>query len=433
MLVELAEKMGLLAAAALLVVLVPPLRARLLGSGPVRGRRTAAAVFGLLLSIWGAMLGLEVSGEHFNVRAIGVLLAAFLGGPLAGLAAGLGAGIFYALQVDEATAPWVLLASILDGVIAGLIAQRRPELTREPIRAAGVALVVQSFHILLVGVGLLLTVQAERYLPSWPAHVAKLVVNAAGVGLFVAVARLIVSQQESAGALAKAQADAQAAALQALRRRLEPHFLFNALNAVRATIRRDPDKARELVADLSDLYRYLLTHPEDAELGAEVEHAASYLAIERVRLGEERVQVALEIDDGARRVRVPSLLIQPLVENAVKHGLARHEGAGTITVRASIEASSLVIEVRDESGGAPLPPIADPSASQRGEPTGEGAHVALATLRERLTRRFGAQASLTLVQREHGASQIIRIPIAAAAGESQATTPPLTRTQRGSA
>ena len=93
MLVELAEKMGLLAAAALLVVLVPPLRARLLGTGPVRGRRTAAALFGLLLSIWGAMLGLEVSGEHFNVRAIGVLLAAFLGGPLAGLAAGLGAGI----------------------------------------------------------------------------------------------------------------------------------------------------------------------------------------------------------------------------------------------------------------------------------------------------------------------------------------------------
>jgi LytS/YehU family sensor histidine kinase len=440
MLVELAEKMGLLAAAALLVVLVPPLRARLLATGPVRGRRTAAAIFGLLLSIWGAMLGLEVSGEHFNVRAIGVLLAAFLGGPLAGLAAGSGAGIFYALQVDEATAPWVLLASILDGVIAGLIAQRRPELTREPIRAAGVALVVQSFHILLVGAGLLLTSQAQRYIPAWPAHVAKLAVNAAGVGLFVAVARLIVSQQESAVALAKAQADAQVAALQALRRRLEPHFLFNALNAVRATIRRDPDKARELVADLSDLYRYLLTHPEDAELGAEVEHAASYLAIERVRLGEERVNVVLEVGDDAKRVRVPSLLIQPLVENAVKHGLARHEGAGTITVRASLDASVLVIEVRDESAGARVPPLAEPQP-QRGEPTGEGTHVALVTLRERLARRFGAQASLTLTQREHGASQIIRIPIldaasassAASSGESAAPAPPLTGTRRESA
>jgi len=298
---------------------------------------------------------------------------------------------------------------------------------------------VQSFHILLVGAGLLLTSQAQRYIPAWPAHVAKLAVNAAGVGLFVAVARLIVSQQESAGALAKAEADAQVAALQALRRRLEPHFLFNALNAVRATIRRDPDKARELVADLSDLYRYLLTHPEDAELGAEVEHAASYLAIERVRLGEERVHVVLEIGDDAKRVRVPSLLIQPLVENAVKHGLARHEGAGTITVRASLQDTVLVIEVRDESEGAVLPPISEPQAkSQRGEPTGEGAHVALATLRERLTRRFGQQASLTLEQREHGASQVIRIPldrstISGASGESAPIDPPLTSTRRESA
>ncbi len=429
MLVELAEKMGLLAAAALLVVLVPPLRARLLGAGTVRGRRTAAAIFGLSLSIWGAMLGLEVSGEHFNVRAIGVLLAAFLGGPLSGLAAGLGAGIFYALQVDEPTAPWVLLASILDGGIAGVIAQRRPELTREPVTAAGVALVVQSFHILLVGAGLLVTAQAERYLPAWPAHAAKLVVNAAGVGLFVAVARLIVSQQESAGALAKAQADAQSAALSALRRRLEPHFLFNALNAVRATIRRDPDAARELVADLSDLYRYLLTHPEDAELAAEVEHAASYLRIERVRLGEERVQVVLEIDDRARRLRVPSLLLQPLVENAVKHGLARHEGPGTITVRARVDGDVLVIEVRDESEGAQLPPLAEPA---RAEPTGEGTHLALATLRERLTRRFGREASLTLEQRANGASQILRIP-SVAAGESSPAKALLGDTERESA
>ena len=430
MLVELAEKMGLLAAAALLVVLVPPLRARLFGSENARGRRTAAAIFGLSLSIWGAMLGLEVSGEHFNVRAIGVLLAAFLGGPLAGLAAGLGAGIFYAMRVDEGTAPWVLLASVLDGLIAGLIARARPEVTRDPLRAAGVALVVQSGHIVVVGLGLLLTAQASRYLPSWPAHVAKLAVNAAGVGLFVAVARLIVSQQESAGALAKAQADAQRASLEALRRRLEPHFLFNALNAVRATIRRDPEQARELVADLADLYRYLLSHPEDAELGAEVQHALSYLAIERVRLGPERVKVEVSIEPALQHVRVPALLIQPLVENAVKHGIARHEGPGRIAVSARLEDDTVVISVENQSEGAELPPLAPPRAGERSEPGDEGTHLALLTLRERLTQRFGKGATLTLDRGEGGARQTIRIPriaddahgLLGAGGES--STPP---------
>ena len=123
MLVELAEKMGLLAAAALVAVLYPPLRKRVLGEGDRRDK-LAAALFGLVLSIWGALLGFEVSGEHFNVRAIGVLVAALLGGPKAGLLAGLGGGLFYASRVDAETAPWVLVASVVDGGLAGRPAPR---------------------------------------------------------------------------------------------------------------------------------------------------------------------------------------------------------------------------------------------------------------------------------------------------------------------
>jgi len=103
MLVELFEEMGLLAAAALLAVLVPPLRARVLGTGEVRGV-LAPALFGLGLSARGATLGFELAGEHFNVRAIGVLIAGFLGGPRAGGLAGLGGGLFYAATVDSETA-----------------------------------------------------------------------------------------------------------------------------------------------------------------------------------------------------------------------------------------------------------------------------------------------------------------------------------------
>src|SRR5688500_2327986 len=102
LLVELAEKMGLLAAAALLAVLFPPLRNRLLGVGQ-RVDKLAAVGLGLGLSVWGAMLGLHVAGEDINVRAIGILIAAILGGWKSGLLAGLGGGLFYAFQVDAET------------------------------------------------------------------------------------------------------------------------------------------------------------------------------------------------------------------------------------------------------------------------------------------------------------------------------------------
>jgi LytS/YehU family sensor histidine kinase len=400
MLVELAEKMGLLAAAALVAVLYPPLRKRVLGEGD-RKDKLAAALFGLVLSIWGALLGFEVSGEHFNVRAIGVLVAALLGGPKAGLIAGLGGGLFYASRVDAETAPWVLVASMIDGGLAGLVAKHRPEAVKSAPRVFAVSLGIQAIHIVLVGVALLAIGHAERYVPAWPAHLVKLLVNAAGVALFVAVARVVVTREEQAVALSEARAAADHAALEALRRRLEPHFLFNALTAIRASIRRDPDRARELVADLADLYRYLLSHPDQAPLASEVEHASSYLAIERARLGEERLRVELDVPEALGRETVPALLLQPLVENAVKHGIARHAGPGVVRVRARIdEWDRLEIEIENESEGPTLPP---PERD-------DGAGIAFRTLRERLARGYRGDADLTLTVEESRAVARVSIP-----------------------
>lgn len=398
LLIELAEKMGLLAAAALVAVLFPPLRNRLLGVGR-RVDKLAAVALGLGLSMWGAMLGLHVAGEDINVRAIGILIAAILGGWKAGVLAGVGGGLFYAFLVDSETAPWVLLASVTDGALAGLVAERYPRWVQGP-RVLVTAIKVQAIHIGLVGVSLLLVGSAERYIPAWPAHAVKLVVNAAGVTLFVLVARLALTREERGIALAQAQAAANQAALEALRRRLEPHFLFNALTAIRATIRRDPDAARELVSDLADLYRYLLSHPEDAPLRAEVEHASAYLAIERARLGAGRVSVEVDLPAELESLQVPALLLQPLVENAVRHGIARRSGPGRIRIAARRELRDLVIEVEDEAEGAGVPP------NER------GAGIALATLRERLERRFGAdRAAIDLAIHERGARASVRIPI----------------------
>lgn len=398
--IELCEKMGLIAAAALVAVLYPPLRNRLFGLGRRRDKLAAVAL-GLGLSAWGAMLGLHVGGEHINVRAIGVLIAAILGGWKSGALAGLGGGLFYAALVDAETAPWVLAASITDGVLAGLVAERRPAWF-QGWRVFVTSIGIQAIHLVVVGVGLIAVGHAARYIPAWPAHLVKLVVVAAGVTLFMVVARLVVSREERGVALVEARAAADAAALESLRRRLEPHFLFNALNVVRATIRRDPARARELVSDLADLYRYLLSHPEEAPLEAEVGHACAYLAIERARLGDERVEVSVELPAELRALRVPPLLLQPLVENAVKHGLARRDGPGRVTLRARHDEGELVIEVEDEASGRRLPPM----------DAGNG--IALDTLRRRLSRRYGGGATLELTPTESGMRATVRLPISAA-------------------
>jgi LytS/YehU family sensor histidine kinase len=397
LLIELAEKMGLLAAAATVAVLFPPLRNRLFGLGRRRDKLAAVAL-GLGLAAWGAMLGFHVGGEHINVRAIGVLIAAILGGPKAGGLAGLGGGLFYAARVDDETAPWVLAASVTDGILAGVVAQRRPEWFSS-WRVFVTSVGIQAIHLVVVGVGLLAVGHAARYLPAWPAHLVKLMVNASGVTLFMVVARLVVSREEQAVALVAARAAADAAALESLRRRLEPHFLFNALNVVRATIRRDPVRARELVSDLADLYRYLLSHPEEAPLEAEVDHACAYLAIERARLGDERLEVETDLPPELASLRVPPLLLQPLVENAVKHGVARRDGPGRVVVRARSEEGSLVIEIEDEATGKPLPPME------------AGSGIALETLRQRLSRRYGAEAMLALSPTDRGMRSTVRLPM----------------------
>lgn len=395
LLIELAEKMGLLAAAALVAVLFPPLRNRLLGVGRPHDRLAALAL-GLGLSIWGAMLGLRVGEEHINVRAIGVLIAAILGGRTVGALTGLGSGAFYAMYVDPDTAPWVVSASVIDGFLAGVVARRAPQYF-VGWRTFATASSIQVVHLAFVGLGLIVLGQAERYVPAWPAHLVKLVVNAAGVTLFVTVARLVVAREEAAVALVKARAQADRAALESLRRRLEPHFLFNTLNVLRATIRRDPTRARALVGDLADMYRYLLSHPEDAPLADEVNHCLAYLAVERARLGDDKLSVDTEVPPELASLRVPALLLQPLVENAVQHGIAGRSGQGLVRIRATRAAGSILIVVEDAADG-----------EKRQTPGGSG--IALSTLRARLEAQYGAAASLALEPTERGMRAIVRLP-----------------------
>jgi LytS/YehU family sensor histidine kinase len=400
---ELFEKLSLIATAGLFSVLVPPLRNRLLGVG--RPRDIAVVViFGLLFSMWGSTMGFEWLGHHLNLRAIGIMIAGILGGPRAGALTGLLGGGQYVLRVHPEGLPWDLVASILDGWLAGRMSVRREKMF-VGWRVLGGAAVVQLAGLSVTAVGL--GVSGGNPVLALPSLAVQLVGVAAGVALFVNVALVVISRQEQAVALVEAQAAANAMSLAALRSRLEPHFLFNALNTLRATIRRDPEQARSLVSDLADLYRYLLHHPHDASVMNEVEHACAYLAIERARLGDERLAVQTSVDETVKDTRVPALLLQPIVENAVKHGITPKQGLGKITIRASDLGDRLRIEVEDEAEGP-----------HHGAPT-KGSGVALQTLRKRLTEQYDGAANLKLSSMEHGTLVTLELPKEAQVGGEQ--------------
>jgi LytS/YehU family sensor histidine kinase len=391
---ELFEKLSLIATCGLLGVLVPPLRNRLLGVG--RPRDIAVVViFGLLFSMWGSAMGFEWLGHQLNLRAIGIMIAGILGGPRAGALTGLLGGGFFVLRFHPDGALWDVVASVLDGWLAGRMSVRREKMF-VGWRVLGGAAIVQIAGLTVTGVGLGLA--GGNPVAALPALAAQLAGVAVGVALFVNVALVVIARQEQAVALVEAQAAADAMSLTALRNRLEPHFLFNALNTLRATIRRDPEQARALVSDLADLYRYLLHHPHDASVLNEVEHACAYLAIERARLGDERLAVQTSIDDNVRDTRVPALLLQPIVENAVKHGITPKQGLGRITIRASDLGDRVRIEVEDEADGP-----------HHGAPT-KGSGVALQTLRKRLQQQYDGAANLKLSSQKRGTLVTVELP-----------------------
>ncbi len=201
------------------------------------------------------------------------------------------------------------------------------------------------------------------------------------------------AEAEGWRALAAERIAAQAQ-LQALRAQVEPHFLFNTLANVSALIERDPAAARALVDDLARHLRATLRHAraETTTLGEELDVTASLLAIMKRRLGD-RLQWRFDVPEALRAATLPPMLVQPLVENAVKHGIEPSADGGSIEVRARGGADGdMVLEIADTGRG--LDP--DPGgATASGRPGGEGG-TGLANLAERLRAIYGPGARLSL-------------------------------------
>jgi LytS/YehU family sensor histidine kinase len=173
------------------------------------------------------------------------------------------------------------------------------------------------------------------------------------------------------------------AELRALEAQINPHFLFNCLNSIRALVIENPALAQDMITRFATILRYNLRHDlnHTVPLAAEVEVVSDYLALEAIRL-EDRLRVQFAVDAEAGKIRIPPMLLQTLVENAVKHGIATLPNGGDLSVRAALGADSLRLEV--ENTGCLSEP--KPGTTQ----------VGLGNTRERLRILYGGRAHLDL-------------------------------------
>jgi len=197
--------------------------------------------------------------------------------------------------------------------------------------------------------------------------------------------------------------------LQALQQQLHPHFLFNTLHAISTLVYRDPEKADLMVERLSDLLRVSLRKVgvQEVELAEELEYLRAYLDIEQIHFGN-RLRIEYRVDAAAMDALVPTLILQPLVENAIRHGLEPMTRAGTLTIEAQADGDTLWLRVRDDGAGLP-------KTWKRREGVG------LTNTRSRIDRLYGEEAALTIRENPGGGVLVdIYIPLRRDTSKSEA-------------
>jgi signal transduction histidine kinase len=258
-----------------------------------------------------------------------------------------------------------VLAAALLGAAIGLYV---PSLSAKPR-----AWILMPFFVWLLVIAIRTVIHTSRFLYTWA--------------------------ERQAAYAAKAESEAADARLAALQAQMNPHFLFNALNTVAALVRTNPGTAERTVEHLADVLRKTLarTSRTSGTLDEELEYLKAYLAVEQQRYGE-RLKVSWTIPEDTRRLALPPLLLQPLVENALKHGLGARLEGGRLAIAAARDGDSLRLSVTDDGAGLP-------TRAQEG--TGIG------NLRRRLATLYGDRAHFSLEQQNGSTVATLDLPVGA--------------------
>lgn len=353
---HLLEKVAVLVSTALLLLMMRPARVWLDAQKShisIRRKIFLVLIF-TPLAIWGIFLGYDIQGLGFNTRAIGVMAAGFLGGAGVGSVVGLIAGVVAAMVVAAHLAPYEFAATLINGIIAGIWVKRFGLSIRSV--ASGSIVAQLSHHVLLGGVYFIVDAeQAMQIASNIGLHSAKVAANTIGVVLFMGLLNLT-GELEGARAHAKTMTtQARTAKLEALWYQLRPHFLFNLLNTLAYLIRTDPARARALTLDLADFLRYTLTtDTQQTALRQELVQIERYIELERARFGEGlRFEIQDECPHHTDVFEVPPMILQPLVENAIRHGA---QGAKvSIVVHIHEEGDMLTVDLLDNGPGLTQP------------------------------------------------------------------------------
>jgi two-component system, LytTR family, sensor kinase len=219
------------------------------------------------------------------------------------------------------------------------------------------------------------------------------------------VARWMSSQLELAE-LSESRTALMEAELRALRAQISPHFIYNSLAAIASFVRTDPERARELLLEFADFTRYSFReHGEFTTLAEELRSIERYLVLEKARFGD-RLRVVIRVAPEVLSVTLPFLSIQPLVENAVRHGLEAKDGEGTVTVVALDEGVECVITIEDDGVGVDPDTVRDALSGRT-----TSASVGLANVDERLRTVYGDEHGIVVETAPgHGTKVSVRLP-----------------------
>jgi two-component system, LytTR family, sensor histidine kinase AlgZ len=299
------------------------------------------------------------------------------------------ATVVLALPSSNSAGGWLArffeMAAVLEPAVLlsiALVCALRKILTREQpwVQIAAACTVVACVSVLCQVAVAMVTGQ----IPSlW--NLAAGVMGAAVAGAIIAVFAWRAATRRPALAQAR---------LAALAATIRPHFFFNALNAVLGVVRTDPRTAEAMLEDLSELFRTLAKSQPVVTLAEEANTAQRYLAIEKLRLGE-RLQVQWQQDENLGQVMIPQLTLQPLIENAVRHGVEPVQTPGAIRVKISRKGREVLIAVDNPLAGAASQP---------------GLQMALANIRERLMLLYDLEASLTASERSGRYLVVLKLP-----------------------
>jgi len=262
--------------------------------------------------------------------------------------------------------------------------------------APGVLLVgsIQSFLVVAVSLAL---EPANTFVRNPGAMLALWVSVIGATSIWTILYVALTAQRRSQEKAVHLQLAVSEAELRALEAQVNPHFLFNCLNSIRGLVVENPALAQDMITRFANILRYNLHRDmqHTVPLASEVEVVTDYLALESVRL-EERLRIDMTIEPAAAEVPIPPMLLQSLVENAVKHGIAPLAAGGDLVIRARLDGDDLLLEV-----GNP---------GRMTEPRPDGAGVGLANARERLRILYGNRASLRLENRGGRVAATVRMP-----------------------